>query len=131
MRAGILIVGCGLFLIGCNETPQTHYATVSAAVQDRAFERGVLPTVLQPDVTDIHEMHDIDSNRVVGQFALNGAVQERLQSSCKRASSDPPHIPSDWFPHVSRERLRTLEVVRCDDFFVATDTRNRIGYFWA
>lgn len=131
MRAAILIVGCGLFLIGCNETPETQYATASAAAQDQAFERGWMPPVLQPDVTDIHETHDIDSNRVVGQFALNGSVLERLQSSCKHASSDPPSIPAKWLPHVSSERLRTLEVVRCDNFFVATDMKNRIGYFWA
>ncbi len=96
MRALVFIVGCALFLMGCNEFPETHYATALEATHDRAFERGWLPAVLLPDTTDIHEAHDIDSNRGVGQFALNAALLKRLEASCNTATANPaipPYVP--------------------------------------
>src|SRR6185312_427588 len=133
MRALVLIVSCALFLVGCDEIPETHYATASAAAQDRAFERGWLPAVLLPDATDIHEAHDIDSNHDVGQFTLNAALLKRLEASCHTATANPatlPNVPTKWSSHADSQRLRKLPVVRCDDFFVATDVKSQFGYYW-
>jgi hypothetical protein len=130
----VFLIAVALFLMGCDEFPETHYATASDAMQDGAFEHGWLPAVLLPDVMDIHEAHTIDSNRRgVGQFALNTALLGRLRATCKPATANPvspPYIPERWGPYADGQRLRTLPVVRCESFFVATDLENRLGYFW-
>jgi hypothetical protein len=79
-----------VFFAGCNEVSTTHYETTDDAVRDRATERGVIPQILQPDVTDIHETHDLDSGRVDGSFALNGSVVFRLKSACSPSQALPP-----------------------------------------
>ena len=135
MIQAVLVLVVAATMTGCNEQPESHYPTVAAAAQAGGFEHGWLPAVLNPDVTDIREWHDLDTNEVRGQFALNDPVLHRLQSDCKQATDVPRHIrsaPSWWPDSIERgELVSSRAAFRCGDFFVAVNTSNRAGYFWA
>lgn len=130
----VLVVGMAI-MTGCNEQHETHYSTVAAAAQAGAFERGWLPAELKSDVTDIEEWHDVDTNEVRGRFALNDSFLHRLHSDCKQATDVPRHIslaPSWWRnPMTGDQAGRSIGEFRCGNFFIAADTSNRTGYFWA
>jgi hypothetical protein len=122
-----------VFFAGCNEVSTTHYETTDDAVRDRATERGVIPQILQPDVTDIHETHDLDSGRVDGSFALNGSVVFRLKSACSPSQALPPTTAAHhWWQRSSKDgkQAPSGQSFQCGNFFVATDPANRVGYFW-
>jgi hypothetical protein len=130
----LVVIASVLLVTGCKEQVESHYPTVHAASEAGAFDRGWLPGVLQPDTTDIREWHDLDSNEVVGRFALNDSVLHRLQSNCKESQGKPPTTPGpSWWPHTSVDGDNTgsFHVVRCEKFFVSTDRAIGVGYFWA
>jgi hypothetical protein len=112
----VLVVGV-VTITGCNEQVESHYPVVAAAAQAGAFERGWLPAVLKPDVTDIREWHDVDTNEVRGRFVLNDPVLHRLQSDCKQATEVPRHIRSapSWWPESipGDEAATAIPVFRC------------------
>ena len=133
IRKVVLTAASTLLVTGCNELRESHYATSDAATKAGAFERGWLPVVLQPDITDIREWHDLDSNQVRGLFTINHTVLVRMQSECKKSSEVPPIEPApEWWPRSKSEgEAETgVLVVHCGEFFVAIDGANRTGYFW-
>lgn len=129
-----LVVGAAI-TTACNEQHEAHYPTVAAAAEAGEFKRGWLPAELKPDVTDIQEWHDVDTNEVRGKFALNDSFLHRLQSNCKQSADVPRHIrsaPSWWRDHVTHdEAASSIGEFRCGNFFIVAVTRNRAGYFWA
>jgi hypothetical protein len=134
VRTVLVMVATVLLVTGCKEDFESRYPTVEAAAQAGAFKRGWLPAVLQPDATEIQEWHDLDSNKVRGRFALNDSLLYRLQRYCKVSEQETPigSGPSWWPNGDSRGKsAANFHVVRCGDYFVATDRENRVGYFWA
>ncbi len=73
-RIALLLVS--LLVGGCffAETPVSHYATLSAAIRDRAIERGWLPAGLPASSVNIFEQHDLDTNH--GIAALSARTEE-------------------------------------------------------
>src|SRR6266496_2797965 len=115
-----------IFAVGCNEVSESHYSTAAAAAQAGAFTRGWLPDLLQPDVLDIYESHDLDSSEVEGRFALNDGVIHRIQSGCRTSMKIPERARSALSATPS-----SANAVRCGDFLVTIDTAKRTGYFWS
>jgi len=62
----ILIVA--LAVAGCSNTVRTEFATLDAAKQATAFDRGWLPPLLPEGSTDIVEVNDLDINSGSGSF---------------------------------------------------------------
>src|SRR4051794_39592211 len=112
-----------VFVAGCDEVSTTHYKSTEDAVRDRALERGVIPQVLQPDVTDIQETHDLDSGRVDGSFALNGSVIFRLNSACIPSQALPPSTAAHWWQDSlnTGRQASSGQSFQCGSFFLATD----------
>ena len=115
----------GIFALGCSEVRESHYPTVAAAAQDKAFTRGWLPEILQPDTTEIYESHDLDSNVVDGHFRLNDGVLRRIQSDCKSSN-----VPASALGPLNMT-LSGGSAFRCGDFLISVDTAKRTGYFWS
>jgi hypothetical protein len=132
--ATLVALVCMNALLGCNEKPEfhpesrlatasyyrSHYATAAEATRDQAFERGWLPAVLLPDATDIQQWHDIEENLGEGQFALNESLLHRIQVDCL-----PTQNQTSWWD----KRTGQVNVVRCGEFYIATNPSKRIGYF--
>jgi hypothetical protein len=70
------------FLAGCHETPHAYYANASDAVKDGAIARGWLPSVLDSNVTEISESHDLDSNQGIADFRYTPELIRKLQRNC-------------------------------------------------
>jgi hypothetical protein len=122
-------------MCACTEKFESHYASAEAAAKAGEFDRGWLPDVLKPDAADIKEWHDIASNEVRGRFDLNDRVVSSLQSSCKLGKDVPRKTWSmpKWFPDSIMSgdaTARGMRIFRCDDFFIAVDTKAAAGYFW-
>jgi hypothetical protein len=133
IRKIVVTITSALLLTSCDERRKSHYPTADAATKAGAFERGWLPVVLQPDLTDIREWHDLNSNDVRGRFTINHVVLLRMQSECKKSSEIPPiELAPEWWPRsISEGEAETgVRVVHCREFFVAIDAANRTGYFW-
>jgi hypothetical protein len=130
----LLIVVTGI-MCACREKFESHYPSAADATKAGEFDRGWLPVVLKPEVVGISEWHNIASNEVRGKFDLNERVLNSLQSSCKSDMDVPRKTRSmpEWFPDSITQGKAVaygMEVFRCDDFFVAVDTRTATGYFW-
>ena len=108
LSASALLVAA--FLIGCDETHHARYATAADAVADGAIARGWLPEVLNANVMDIHESHDLDSNHGIADFRYEPSLISRLQRQCVSKSA-------------TDENLR----YQCGDFTIALDTARQIG----
>jgi hypothetical protein len=78
-------------------------------MRDGGFERGWLPTVLQPDCTEIEETHDLDTNQVEGTFSFHESIYDRLFHQCAGTKSP--------------------DVFVCGDFTVTLDRKLRRGKF--
>ena len=119
----------------CKEKFESHYSSAVDAAKAGEFDRGWLPEVLKPDTMDIREWHDVASNEVRGRFVLNARVVNSLKASCEPGMDVPRKTWSmpKWFPDpITRgdARSRGMQFFRCDDFFIAIDTRGTSGYFW-
>ncbi len=71
--ARITLVCVGVWLLWLflpSDVVKSRYATLQAAREDRLFERGLLPDILPPSATDIVVLHDVDLNRVTGEFRI-------------------------------------------------------------
>jgi hypothetical protein len=130
----VVMVAAVVVMSGCNEQLEKHYPTAATAAQAGAFDHGWIPRVLQPDVTDIREWHDLDTNEVRGRFAPNDSVLNRLQSTCKQGGDLPRRVRSapNWWPDSVNNggSAKNTPVFHCDNFFITTDTQKATGYFW-
>jgi hypothetical protein len=122
-------------MCACKEKFESYYPSAAAAAKAGEFDRGWLPDVLKPDVMDIRLWYDIDSNEVRGKFALNERVVNSLQSTCTPGIDVPRRswLMPEWFPaSITRgdATAHGIRILRCDNFFVATDTAAATGYFW-
>ena len=110
-EAGLLLLI--VFLEGCNETPRAYYATAADAVTAGAMTRGWLPDVLNSDVSDIHESHDIDNNRGEARFRYTAGLIPRLNQKCAARPAAKSELnyqcgdftlsldPQEWRGHLS------------------------------
>jgi hypothetical protein len=129
IAASMLIV---LSVGGCSETPTSRYASTTDAARDGAFTRGWLPAVLAPDATQIEEIHDQDSNKGSGTFALNQALIKRLESVCKPVHGVPiPESNAHWWQKgPDSDRQPSGALYQCEDFLVLVNADKGAGRFW-
>lgn len=134
-RRLFLVIVLGGIVCACHENSESQYPSAADAGKAGEFDRGWLPDVLKPDVTDIREWHDIASNEARGRFVLNAGVVDRVKASCKPDMDVPRKTWSmpNWFPDSisgGDEVTHGMQVFRCDDFYVAVDSAANEGYFW-
>ena len=94
LLAAVLLLGC------TDETFDASYATTSAALADGAVERGWIPEWIPSSATDIHEVHNLDSNQSALSFTLPEAAW-RPPASCRRTDSgefSEPAFDRPWLP---------------------------------
>jgi len=85
----VLVAAC---LVSCDETKHARYATAADAVADGAIARGWLPQVFDANVLDIHESHDIDSNRGSADFRYEPRLIPRLEQQCASKPATDGHL---------------------------------------
>jgi hypothetical protein len=68
MKAVAIALTALLLMTGCSDTVRTEFATLSAAKEAGAFNRGWLPPALPDGATQIAEINDLDINSGKGTF---------------------------------------------------------------
>ncbi len=136
-----------VFMASCAERKEAHYRSVAEVRDDRAIERGWIPSKMPPSSTDIRELHYVDGTVGWGSFVFNvkdTAGVANLKTNCRSVTSPthispPPHVR--WWPeyltgeivpsHLTKEGLEAYE---CDEpntkMFIALNVQTGSGYFW-
>ena len=90
-----------VLLLGCtDETLDASYPAASDALADGAVKRGWIPAWIPSTATDIHEVHNLDSNQSALSFTLPQAAW-RPPASCRRADGGElpgPAFDRPWLP---------------------------------
>ena len=104
-----------LLLLGCtDETLDASYPTASDALADGAVERGWIPAWIPSTATDIHEVHNLDSNQSALSFTLPQAAW-RPPEFCRRADGGElpePAFDRSWLPS-SQEMAVAYDFYSC------------------
>ncbi len=128
-----------LVVIGCKETQQRHFDSVSAVRLEHMIERGWISDFIPEDATDIRVDGDLDSARVYGSYISSDT--ELLLRHCSTAAESlrvPGHGPK-WFSRdveaagtAGRLRSKGYEVLHCDDGnfnVVLVPSRRHVSYW--
>ena len=131
---------CGFILIaviaGCGETPEVYYPTYSEAISDDAVGRGWIPAWLPKSAIDIHEIHNIDTNRSMLAFRWDGADNMEFRSECEEiepglAEEPAFHVP--WWPRdVADNSQQPYSFYACEGgrAFLAISRERRKARYW-
>ena len=112
-------VACGAYVVilFSGERPYTIYESYSEIVEDGAIERGWIPLWFPKAATEIHEVHDLDTNVMASSFSLPDGYPLELPSNCKSSRfASPPRIRTKL---MSRSVHRENEFYSCPGLFVA------------
>jgi hypothetical protein len=135
----VLCVG-QLFAGACSDRRESSFASVKEA---RSSGWGWVPSGLPESATDLHELHDVDTNEVWGTFRLSdpsSITLTRVQASSVTGHS--VRSPSaSWWPEILTGNLdgRTLEqrgfkfysTPAPFEFWIAIDRNGGRGFFWS
>jgi hypothetical protein len=84
-----------------------------------AFDKGWLPEWLPDDATDIHELHDLDTNAQAITFSIEGMKFDDWLEECRPVKSvQPPVLETRKFPHAVHKNQFIRE---CDGFYFVKD----------
>ncbi len=93
-----------VFILGCGETQDAFYKDMDAARKGNAVQRGWIPDIIPESSTEIHERHDLDTNRVwicfkfdiKGMQRLIEQVQELMPTEIKNVEFISPGRVNWW-----------------------------------
>ena len=130
------MAGCAV--AGCGETPQVYYPTYEAAVSAGAISRGWIPALVPKSAVEIHEIHNLDTNKSMLALRFNGAEKIELGSSCERInpfkSKEPPFKVSWWPRDVPASKLSTYRhsLYSCEggEAFLTLSEKLGEAFYW-
>jgi hypothetical protein len=118
---------------GCLDTTlDVSYPTMAAAVSDGAVTRGWIPAWLPANATDLHEVHDLDSNESALSFGVPASTRLALPSTCQPVQlSDtlPVRFSRSWWP-TAAELERSYTFYSCSAEFVGLHKSGRRALHW-
>ena len=91
------VLTAALLLIACSGVTDESYATYAEARDAGLIDRGWMPDFVPPSATDIHEVHDLDTNAQILTFSAPG--------------SDVPEITARFRPAPTEDRAITRRMI--------------------
>ena len=73
-----------IFLISCREIVESHYENRDDALRDNAISRGWIPDNIPISASQIHEIHDLDTNELAGSFVFLPKHRSNFEKSMRR-----------------------------------------------
>jgi hypothetical protein len=124
------------------EQPEAFYET---AAQAPRRPEGVLPVLIPPSATEIHERRDQGSGRVWAKFRFDITELSRMTTGLRRLTEDEvrrltvpqPSFTAWWTMNPGtlqgsqRRHLRVYEVTGGDAGWLVVDPRSRLAYYWS
>jgi hypothetical protein len=143
----VLVLFAGqLFAGGCSDRQEFSFANVKEARSSGAVARGWVPDDLPESATDLHELHNLDTNEVWGTFRLPGSEHAPSVTLTRvEASKINGHAVKSprarWWPEALTGNLdsRVLEKNGFQlystpapfEFWIAIDRNGGRGFFWS
>ncbi len=132
------VIASSCAVVGCGETPEVHYPSYEAAVSAGAISRGWIPAFLPKSAVEIHEIHNIDTNKGMLAFHFDGSEKIELGSGCERIDPFKPKKPPfkiSWWPNdVPATKLSTYRhsFYSCEggEAFLALSGKLGEGFYW-
>ena len=141
LRLGGLVL-LALGVVGCwpGERPEVSYANMPEAVSHGVVDRGWIPEWIPASATNIHEIHDLDTNESMLAFQLPATASWSLPPHCQPVSYSnigPPRFSRSWWP-TPEEQESSYNFHRCagDDpstpklQWVARHKSGNQGLYW-
>lgn len=116
----------------------SYYPDLRAAINDDMVGEGKwIPGYLPSSITDIHEIHDIDTNEIWITFVINASSASQVTGVCNKVNESnvyrPRKIPDKWWRSVfsNPQKHKSVDYYRCSDScFIALSYNNDRGFFW-
>ena len=133
-----VVIGSSCAVAGCGETPEVYYPTYEIAVSAGAISRGWIPGLLPKSALEIHEIHNIDTNKSMLAFRYNGSEKIEVSTICEPISpfkpAKPPFNVSWWPRDVPASKLSTYRhsFYSCEggEAFLALSKKIGEGFYW-
>jgi hypothetical protein len=103
---GRLILTGVILIAACSEYKESSYASMAEARRMGAVDRGWLPEILPDEATNVHEVHNVDTNQTWCRFDLTAADANRLRAAlssltASQISARTVRAPGvEWWPKV-------------------------------
>lgn len=136
-----LLGACSALLVSCvglmrGEAEENRYANYTEARESQ--QRGWLPTMLPRSATEIHEWHELDTNRCFGSFRFDSGDRSAIEVTLRPGLRRPiridrdPSFASPLTRDPSEEQLTSagFEFYTDRDFDFAISWKAGIAYFW-
>ena len=139
---GVLVLLFPFLLSACEsmEMPEASYSSRSEVVQDRAIERGWVPSWLPETARDIHERHDLDTNISQLTFRFETLGSAELAENCAPIDRNSAQMPRKVLVDGWPPELRGAQTVARFSFhacsgagsiaYLAVDEEHKRAYFW-
>jgi hypothetical protein len=121
----------------CGDRPEVFYPHAAEAQADGAIDRGWVPGWMPKSARDLHEVHDLDTNKSMLMFAFDANDAPNLSASCRQVSGDDvrpvPFRKAWWHQDVPpRDAVtRKHSYYHCaDGSYVAVSAVDRQLYHW-
>ncbi|OUL14060.1 hypothetical protein B0X78_08420 [bacterium AM6] len=136
MRLFLLFALC-LILTACDLVMDSSYATKQEAVDAEMIAKGWIPAWVPEEATDLHEVHDLDSNVSALAFSKPRSKQLLLPSGCRpvnHSAVQPGLFNRSWWPsEAALKRAYTFFLCEPEfdkSVFVATSGTGDHVLFW-
>jgi len=132
--------------VACSDVTESSYSSLSNAKDRGAVERGWVPALLNEEIFNIREIHNIDTNERWGTFQFtkgkNPVDTSKLTTvSAAEVAKQAFREPAvSWWPSILRLPIAELKLSQ-SGFQIYTDSEARllfaynsgkgIGYFWS
>lgn len=136
MRSILLLTVCTT-LIACGLVMDSSFDTLQQAIDADMVNKGWIPDWVPHEATDLHEVHDLDSNTSALAFTKPGVVPLKLPADCQATAfgdSDPVAFDRDWWPGEGTLNV-SYRIFRCTpdlgkSVFVAVSRYEDRVLFW-
>jgi hypothetical protein len=140
------VVVCAQLVAGaCSDRRESAFAGVKEARSSGAVDRGWVPGQLPESATNLHELHDTDTNEVWGTFRFPTTEHPPGTLTRVEASKITGHAVrsprASWWPEMLTGNLdgRALEQRGFElystpapfEFWIAVDRNGGQGFFWS
>ncbi|WP_303635748.1 hypothetical protein [Stenotrophomonas tuberculopleuritidis] len=135
-RRAIVVTFCSA-LCACGLVMDSSFDTLQEAIDSDMVNKGWIPDWVPQEATDLHEVHDLDSNTSALAFTKPRAVPLELPTDCRATAignSDPVAFDRYWWP--GKETFhRSYRIFRCapasgKSIFVAVSRSEDRVLFW-
>ncbi|NLZ16484.1 MAG: hypothetical protein GX087_01950 [Desulfobulbaceae bacterium] len=125
-------------LSACRETFEKYYPSYSDVISDKAIERGWIPSWLPENAVNIHEIHNLDTNKSMLTFRFKGEHPIDFNKDCEEIKPTllkaHPFNVSWWPKDISDRELRSnqYQFYSCEnkEALLAISIKQGEAFYW-